>query len=323
MKKENDAAPMKSNSSSASIKLGYKLYATNFSKIFRTSWFTALIYAIICSCLGTLSLQSITKISMIAQTSPNQALTYLQQNIGFIILAFVLFVLGGLCELTFYSCGLSQLYHHKTEGNMNTSTRWYHINKSILWRTIKAALVNLLFIFIACCISLMVFSVCIKYHMANYTTTGLTVIIAIILGLLLLPFIYISFRYILNPETKIWTLIFHQYKIGLKHLGYIFAVALFSGIILIITQNILTLPTTILGLASCQASMGVAEGDPLNMPSYATLLMIILFLISGFIQIYVRLSIFFPFYYMTGSIDTQEQERKQYQEETNRESQQY
>ena len=85
---------------------------------------------------------------------------------------------------------------------------------------------------------------------------------------------------------------------------------------MLIAQNVLTLPAILLGIASFQANLGTLAGDPLNMPSYTMALTVLLFFIAGFIQAYVRLSILFPFYYMTGSIDTQEEERRRYQEET-------
>lgn len=316
MKKETDAALMKSNSSNASIKLGYRLYATNFAKIFRTSWLCAVVYALVCSLLGTITLDSFIKLSMTIKNSPEQTIPYIQQHIGIVILATVLFIAGGLCEIAFYSCGLSQLYKHKTCGEMSLPSHWYSIDKAMLWRTVKAVAVNALFVTAAFCVIMGTFAVGIVAKMPHLATSGLTISLGIILGFLLLPLIYVSFRYLLNPETKIWTLIGKEYRTGLKHLGYIFAVSLFSAIILLIAVNVLTLPTIILGLANSQAYLGAMEGDPLNMPSYAPLLTAILVFIAGFIQVYVRMSIFFPFYYMTGSIETQEQERKQYKEET-------
>ena len=48
------------------------------------------------------------------------------------------------------------------------------------------------------------------------------------------------------------------------------------------------------------------------MPSYIGWLAAVVFLLIGFIQAYVMLSFLFPIYYMYGSIDAHESERKEF-----------
>ncbi len=307
---------MKSNSSSASIKLGYKLYASHFTKIFRATWLPATVYAVICSVLGTLTVNGLLKLALITQTAPELAPAYFRKYLALLIAGGTLVIVGGLCELAFYACGLSLLYSHKTTGALPSPARWMRLDRRFYWRTVKAALTCLLFLLTTAAVCGGVWLGGMAAKMPTMATEGLTAVIGLVLLVLFLPFCHIELKYLLNPDTTTISVIASDYKTGLRHLGFIFAVALFGGVILLIAQNVLTLPAILLGIASFQANLGALAGDPLNMPSYTMALTVLLFFIAGFIQAYVRLSILFPFYYMTGSIDTQEEERRRYQEET-------
>lgn len=73
-----------------------------------------------------------------------------------------------------------------------------------------------------------------------------------------------------------------------------------------------SLPAVILTIANQTATIGYLTGDPLGMPSYIGWLAAVVFLLIGFIQAYVMLSFLFPIYYMYGSIDAHESERKEF-----------
>jgi hypothetical protein len=65
-------------------------------------------------------------------------------------------------------------------------------------------------------------------------------------------------------------------------------------------------------MANTQSVFGVAMGDPYTLPSYMPALAAGTFLIIGFLQAYVMMSVLFPIYYMYGSIDAQEQEKQDF-----------
>ena len=75
------------------------------------------------------------------------------------------------------------------------------------------------------------------------------------------------------------------------------------------------LPAQVLSLANLQAEVGVLNGDPLGMPGYMGWLTAVVFTIAGFFQAYIHLSMLFPTYYMYGSIETQEEERRNFNQQ--------
>jgi hypothetical protein len=68
---------------------------------------------------------------------------------------------------------------------------------------------------------------------------------------------------------------------------------------------------------------GTFVGDPNGMPQYMTWLSIVVFLIAGFIQAYVWLTLLGPLYLMRGSIATQEQERENFKKKAETKDEEY
>ncbi|MBP5778263.1 MAG: hypothetical protein J6W56_12050 [Prevotella sp.] len=95
----------------------------------------------------------------------------------------------------------------------------------------------------------------------------------------------------------------------LRHLGMVTLVWLFCLIVVLSLSVITTLPMLIIMAASWLNNVGILTGDPNGMPDYMTWLSIIVFLIAGFIQAYLWLTILCPVYLMRGSIAQQEKER--------------
>lgn len=95
----------------------------------------------------------------------------------------------------------------------------------------------------------------------------------------------------------------------LHHLGMETLVWLFCLLVVLLLSIITTLPMLIVMAANWLNNVGILTGDPDGMPSYMTWLTIIVFLIAGFIQAYVWLTILGPVYLMRGSISQQEKER--------------
>ena len=92
----------------------------------------------------------------------------------------------------------------------------------------------------------------------------------------------------------------------------LFIVVLVATIVEVLLLTLLSLPAIILSLANTQSMFGVAMGDPYALPSYMPALAAGTFLIIGFLQAYVMMSVLFPIYYMYGSIDAQEQEKQDF-----------
>lgn len=98
----------------------------------------------------------------------------------------------------------------------------------------------------------------------------------------------------------------------LRHIGTVLLVGLVCLFTVAILSLFTALPTTIMMAANWESQIGVLSGDPVGMPRYVTWLSVGAFLIAGFLQAYVWLSVLCPFYLMRASIALQEQERQKF-----------
>ena len=72
--------------------------------------------------------------------------------------------------------------------------------------------------------------------------------------------------------------------------------------------------------ANWQSKMGVLNGDPVGMPDYVLWLTIGVFVIAGFIQAYIWMTVLGPGYMMKGSIAQQEKERNEFYKKNHEET---
>ena len=97
----------------------------------------------------------------------------------------------------------------------------------------------------------------------------------------------------------------------LRHLGAIILIAIVCLFVISILTLLTSLPSIIMMAANWQSQMGIINGDPVGMPDYVRWLSLGAFLIAGFFQAYVWLSILFPFHLLKASISSKEEEMKQ------------
>ena len=101
-------------------------------------------------------------------------------------------------------------------------------------------------------------------------------------------------------------------KTWLRRTGLVLIVAivcLFAVSILILLTS---LPMIIMMAANWQDQVGVLSGDPSGMPENVKWLTLVVFLISGFMQAYVWLSVIGPLYMMRGAIIQYEKDRQNF-----------
>ena len=286
MEKEKDDILLKVRSSRGCISAGYRLFTGHFKHIFRYSWVAALVFALFCSVGGAMMI-------MLPRLMP--------------ITAAILIIV----ECLFASYGFSVLKQHQTFGSILRPAKWFSIDTHIFIRTIKCWLCVLVVYLIASVIIVGLGFVAFKY-LALYTAIGCTALVLLVVLCLLLPLTYITMRYILNDGIGFWKQFKIGYGVGMRRWGFIFIVVLVACIVEILLMLLLSLPATILSMANTQSMFGVAMGDPYALPSYMPALAAGTFLIIGFLQAYVMLSVLFPIYYMYGSIDAQEQEKQDF-----------
>lgn len=314
-----EATAMKSNSTVASIRLGYRLYAGNFKNLFKSSWLFALLFGLVCGAIGTITSVRLPAIIAQAMANPALAMSLGQEYIGLLGVCLTLIVVGGAFEIVFYSCGFSLLRGHIANGVIARPTKWLSIDGWTAWRTAKGILSTILVYLLVGAVVGALYYIGVKVHVIKpdaYVGLAIWTVIAVTaLFMTAIPMFFITTKYILDKNMRFWTLLVSDYKRSMRHFGYIFIVTLFVVVVIAVLTFVLQLPTVILSTANYQANLGVFYGDPLGMPSYIVTLTAIVFFISGFMQAYIRMSAIFPFYYMYGSIETQEEEKKQYNEQ--------
>ena len=286
MEKEKDDILLKVRSSRGCISAGYRLYTGHFKHIFRYSWLAALIYAVFCSVGGAMMI-------MMPRMMP--------------ITAAILIIV----ECMFASYGFSVLKQHQTFGNILRPAKWFSLDTHIFVRTIKCWLCLFIIYLIASIIIVGIGFAAFKF-LSLYTAIGAAAVGALVIMCLLLPLTYITMRYILNDGIGFWKQLKIGYGVGMRRWGFIFIVVLVAVIVELLLLMLLSLPAIILSIANTQSMFGVAMGDPYALPSYMPALAAGTFLIIGFLQAYVMLSVLFPIYYMYGSIDAQEQEKQDF-----------
>lgn len=289
MEKDKEGILLKDRSSRACISAGYRLYLSNFKRIFRASWLAALLFAIVVSTGGTLMI-----------LRPQWALIALPLTI--------------IIDALFVTYGFTVLKQHQETGAIGWTAHWYSLDTHIFVRTLKAWLCMLIISVVLICAVAAVSVMAVNY-LSTYTALGTLAVITLLVFILILPFTYSNIRYILKDGTNYWSNLFGHYGTGMRRWGFIFLVVFMTTLIGWVCLLFTSLPAIILSLAGNEANIGLLHGDPYNLPSYIGWLSASVFLLIGFIQAYIILSFLFPIYYMYGAIETHEKEKNKFNKE--------
>ncbi len=312
MEKDKDDALLKVRSSRVCIAAGYKLYTGNFRTIFRRTWIMALLYAILNGFCTSVIIKEYPHL-FIAATTGHQ---YIPDHTVLNVFASIAFILTLIVALWYYSQFFSMLYQHRTQGIITAPLRTFCIStdKRILRHTIICALTCLL-------LNIIIFAVIIggttyagiKQSLAGL---GLVTLLCLLFLILAVPLSYPFMHYLTTRDSHFLKVLSHDYRLGFRHWGLLFTVAIITIILSVAFLILTTQPANILFLANFKAQTGVLMGDPLGMPAYITKLTFLVFTLATFIQAYVIPSIFFPAYYAAGSIEAQEKERQNINEKS-------
>ena len=286
MEKDQDSILMKDRSGRACISAGYRLYMSNFRRIFRYSWVAAVIFALTVSIGGTIMI--------------------LRPMLALFSLLLIIIV-----EALFASYGFAVLKQHQQTGAISYAPRWFNLDVHIFVRTLKAWL-NLIVIYIVVVGIVAGISVLAAKYLSTYTAIAFICLMGLLAFVILLPLAYTNMRYVLTDGVGYWKNLRERYGIGFHRWGFIFLVVFVTTLLISVFSLFTSLPAVILTIANQTATIGYLTGDPLGMPSYIGWLAAVVFLLIGFIQAYVMLSFLFPIYYMYGSIDAHESERKEF-----------
>lgn len=136
---------------------------------------------------------------------------------------------------------------------------------------------------------------------------------SLFLACVLLPYVYVFMKYMMEPESKLSKLLFKVYKTGLRYWGFIFITLLLAFLCVAVCMFFVSIPMLVITMANTLSVMGVSYlGDSSGLPSYFDFLQYMIVAVSSFICLYINIFIIFVFYFMYGSIETREKERKDF-----------
>jgi len=276
---ENTSTAVKSRGPIEALKDGNKLYMDNFARLFKRSWTTGILYAIVTGAYTTA----------------------IVNNAGFLVL--------GTFSILFYvmiaamlSQGFATLVDYHENGSIPASRHWYGtFNLKTFGRIFKFNLSMLLPFLAVSILSATMFILSRPLGLILSVVVGC--ITMFILILFTLPFCYSEYQYILDKKTKLTTAYGKSYVKGLHHLPTILGTFLLCAIGVFVITQFLQLPQTILIIANMIANRDIAMGDAATMPNYMIWLEPLLFSISGFIQGYLLIFMIYPFYFIYISIN--------------------
>lgn len=308
MEKNNEDTPMKSRGVGSTVTEGFRLYLDNFKRILHFSWPGALVYAIVAGLINSYYVTEFPRLQHLLLASPGNP-SHQLAVLGELLPLLILMPLMLIAIIFFSSYGFSVLRQHLATGSIAWPQRFFNFDGPTLWRTVKCYLC-MLGVGIVYMVIVAIVSVLPAVVLKGVAGLALTVLIGICATVLMLPMYYVAMRYMLTSGTGFWPLLAHGYGVGLRHLGFIFAVALVEIVAVMLVNFVVSVPSFVLMSANMLAQAGVVNGDPLGMPPFIGILTLVIFIMAGFLSAYIMLSVLFPFYYMYGSIEQQEEERK-------------
>lgn len=108
------------------------------------------------------------------------------------------------------------------------------------------------------------------WYIVSYIAIGLVIIFFIIL-----PSIYLFANHMFNPSDKLTRKLGIKYLIGMRNIGLLITVSFAILLVRICFGGLIMLPVIVITFAKLFSLDGVLGGDPANLPSYFTVLMII------------------------------------------------
>ena len=307
---KNDLNLNRLRSSGAAIADGYRLYMGNFRRILRSSWIHAIVYAVTLSFFTIIHISFIPAMSIMhyMKASNEQMFSTLGQLMLLTLTAWILFILA---STIIASTAFSALSEHQSTGAITAPFTWLgKLDTYMLGRMLKAVIGLGLLVTVANVLVTAVGVGCIVYlgRMAGLVALG---VLSLLFVAAIVPLGYPLTKYMLTPTARLFPTLASAYPVGLRHWGDLFVVQLITAIVCMVLVFATELPAVILTMANVSSQMGTLTGDPTGMPEYMGWLTVVVCCIAGFIQAYVHMSALFPLYYLYGSIETQENERKQ------------
>ena len=278
-------------------KAAYELFVSNIATILKQTWLPALLVAI----ATTASLY------ILLFTG---AESFLSPNLQAIITKFAILIVTFLCSVAFFSWHNGIILSLITGQNRKQSIiRVARVNAIYVAMDILfTAVIGAIFVFISLQQPpIQALKPTETAPMVNYFTVSLLVTLAtiIIFAIAVIPLLYSSVQYLVEPKQKIFSIFTHGYLIGLKRWGFLFLLTFILNIIVTIILAICYLPISILTISQYMNLLGTFIGDANTLPTLFPVIFIATSLLVQFIIVYVATGISMVYYYAYGSIEAQ------------------
>lgn len=278
-------------------KAAYELFVSNIATILKQTWLPALLVAI----ATTASLY------MLIFTG---AESFLSPNLQAIITKFAILIVTFLCSVAFFSWHNGIILSLITGENRKQSIiRVARVNAIyVAMGILFTAVIGAIFVFISLQQPpIQALKPTETAPIVNYFTVSLLVTLAtiIIFAIAVIPLLYSSVQYLVEPKQKIFSIFTHGYLTGLKRWGFLFLLTFILNIIVTIILAICYLPISILTISQYMNLLGTFIGDANTLPTLFPVIFIATSLLVQFIIVYVATGISMVYYYAYGSIEAQ------------------
>ena len=137
--------------------------------------------------------------------------------------------------------------------------------------------------------------------------------VSMLIGVLLIPYVYSGVKYLVDPESKLKRILLSSYVTGLKHIGLIFIALFLAVLCVVICALFVSIPIIIVLIADAFSVFGVNYfNDPTGLPSYFHIIQYAVFTFTFFIWAYLNVFVVFVCYFLYGSIETREKEKREF-----------
>lgn len=305
METTDNKLSLRIRSNRASITDGYRLYIGNFSAILRHTWVYAFVYALMLGIsttwiVNTTSSQMIARLAGMALPAPSIMELFASLGMGMLLL---------VAEIALFAQVFALLAGHQSSGVISKPRKWYgSFNHRLFSRYLIIAVIVALLPTAFGAVTLLGFR-----YLGLWSGLALAVTNALLLFVLMMPLPYVVMKYMVNAQLPLFSRFSTVYATGFRRWGAHFVVVLITFIITLTALFVTELPALVLSVANARSLLGSFQGDPAGMPDYMTGMSVAVFFIAGFIQAYIQLSVLFPCYYLYGTIEAQQEERKKLQ----------
>lgn len=318
MEKQQDTTLLKARSYRRVLSVGFRFYSEHFRAFFKASWQMALLYALACGALGTLTSVKIPELSMVLlQQMADYQGVYIEPllHYSYSIATLLLLLLLALATLALGSATiLAKLKEHKDSATITMPAHWLTASPRMMGRTLKGFFATLLVALMPYLLTLLLLALATqtdpeKLHTRLVTALAVLLVVTIVIAALALPLMHVLMKYLMEPPSNYWATLRRHYATALRHWGLMFLVFFVSTLVTQLLQMVILMPAQILNMASQTAHMGLLKGDPLGLPPYIMLLTFVTYTLCCFVAFYVSQVTMVHNYYLYGAIESREQER--------------